>query len=531
MPEAELGLAPEQAARKKIDKLLEAAGWVLQHFQEFNRNASLGVAVREFPLTTGPCDYLLFVEGKAAGVIEAKKAGTALSGVTDQSDRYRRSLPEHLAKWRNTLVFNYESNGEEVLFTDRRDPKPRSRYVFAFHQPKTFLEWLQQPKSLRTLLKEMPPLVTTGLRDCQIEAITGLEESLSMDKPRALIQMATGAGKTFTACTFSYRLIKHARARRILFLVDRNNLGDQTYREYESYHPPGTPNRFTDTYNVTHLKTNQVDPVSKVVITTIQRLYSMLKGEEIDPESEEKSAYEVWGSGGQEALPVVYNPDLPIETFDFIVTDECHRSIYGLWRQVLEYFDAHIIGLTATPSMHTLGFFHQNLVSEYPYERSVIDGVNVAYEVFRIRTQITEQGGTVDARYEVPVRDKRTRRIKYRELDEDFEFAPQQLDRSVTVPNQIRTIIRAYRDSLFTELFPDREKGWVPKTPDLCQGRQPRRRYRPHRSRGVRRGQRFCQKDHLPQPRQPQGPDQGIPGQSHAQDRGHSGHGGHRHRY
>lgn len=455
---------PEQAARKKIDALLEAAGWVLQSRDEFNRNAALGVAVREFPLKTGPCDYLLFIEGKAAGVIEAKKAGTPLSSVTEQSDRYMNSLPDHLAKWQDTLVFDYESNGEEVLFKDTRDPKPRSRSVFAFHQPGTLLEWLRQPKSLRTLLAEMPPLITTGLRDCQIEAIGGLEGSLAQDRPRALIQMATGAGKTFTACTFSYRLIKHAGAKRILFLVDRNNLGDQTFREYESYHPPGTANRFTDTYNVTHLKTNYIDTASKVVITTIQRLYSMLKGEELDPESEERSAYEVWGGAGQEQLPVVYNPTVPIETFDFIVTDECHRSIYGLWRQVLEYFDAHIIGLTATPSMHTLGFFHQNLVSEYPYERSVIDGVNVGYEVFRIRTRVSEEGGRVEAGYTVPVRDKRTRRLKYRELDEDLEFAAPQLDRSVTVPNQIRTVIRAYRDSLYTELFPDRSRDWVPKT-------------------------------------------------------------------
>ncbi len=259
--------------------------------------------------------------------------------------------------------------------------------------------------------------------------------------------MATGAGKTFTACTFSYRLIKHAGARRILFLVDRNNLGDQTLREYQGYHPPGSANRFADTYIVQHLHSNRVDKDAKVVITTIQRLYSMLQGRELEEEAEEASAFETWASGEGEIPPLSYNPDIPIETFDFIVTDECHRSIYGLWRQVLEYFDAHIIGLTATPSKHTLGFFNQNLVAEYPYERSVVDGVNVGYEVFRIKTRITEKGDTVDAGFAVPFRDKRTRALRYKQLDDDFEYSGQDLDRSVTVPNQIRTVIRCYKDS------------------------------------------------------------------------------------
>lgn len=457
-------LTPEQQARKKIDALLVAAGWLLQNKDGFNRNAGPGVAVREFALPNGPCDYLLFVGGKAAGVIEAKKAGTTLSSVAEQSDRYMAKLPEHLARWADTLLFDYESNGEEVFFKDMRDPKPRSRRVFAFHRPETLLEWAKASESLRARLTTLPTLDPTGLRDCQIEAVQGLDCSLARGDQRSLIQMATGAGKTFTACTFSYRLIKHAGARRILFLVDRNNLGDQTLREYQQYHPPGTANRFADTYNVQHLHGSRIDKDAKVVITTIQRLYSMLKGEELDLEAEEVSAFETWAADEGEIPPVTYNPEIPIETFDIIVTDECHRSIYGLWRQVLEYFDAHIIGLTATPSKHTLGFFNRNLVAEYPYERSVVDGVNVGYEVFRIRTQITEDGGRVPSEYAVPVRDKRTRRIRYKELDEDLEYQAQDLDRSVTVPNQIRTVLQCFRDNLFTELFPERSGEWVPKT-------------------------------------------------------------------
>lgn len=386
-------LNPEQEARQQIDRLLAQAGWVLQDRDAFDRSAALGVAVREFQMPAGPCDYLLFVGGKAAGVIEAKKKGVTLSGVAEQAEKYMGALPPHLARWDDILIYDYESTGEETFFRDMRDPRPRSRRLFAFHRPETLLEWVQQPDTLRKRLQALPPLDPRGLRDCQVEAITGLERSLAEDRPRALIQLATGAGKTFTACSFSERLIRHAGAKRILFLVDRNNLGDQTLKEFQNFHPPGAAHRFTDTYIVQHLHSHRIDPDAKVVITTIQRLYSMLRGEDLPEEEEEGSGFEKWQGEEGEIPPLAYNPDIPIETFDFIVTDECHRSIYGLWRQVLEYFDASIIGLTATPSKHTLGFFNQNLVAEYPYERSVADGVNVGYEIYRIRTRVTEEGG------------------------------------------------------------------------------------------------------------------------------------------
>ncbi|WHZ09630.1 MAG: Type I restriction-modification system, restriction subunit R [Burkholderiaceae bacterium] len=463
-----MGLAPEEQARAAIDGLLTAAGWVVQDMADFNRNAAEGVAVREFQLPSGPCDYLLFVGGKACGVIEAKKAGVTLSGVAEQAARYMAALPEHLARWADRLAFDYESTGDETYFRDTRDPKPRSRRVFAFHQPQTLHAWLKEADTLRQRLRRMPPLDTAGLRDCQIEAITGLETSLADDRPRALIQMATGAGKTFTACNFSWRLLKHAGARRILFLVDRNNLGDQTLKEYQNFDPPGAAHKFDRTYIVQHLHGNRIDPDAKVVITTIQRLYAMLRGEELDESAEEASAFETWGhrevDNEGELRPVVYNPTVPIEHFDFIVTDECHRSIYGLWRQVLEYFDAHLVGLTATPSAHTLGFFQRNLVAEYPYEQSVVDGVNVGFEVYRIRTRVGEQGGTVDASYHVPVRDRRTRALRYKQLDADLPYVRQDLDASVTVPDQIRLVLQTFHDKLFTELFPGRSGQWVPKT-------------------------------------------------------------------
>lgn len=457
-------MTPEEEARVGIDKLLIAAGWEIQDRKEFDRTAALGVAVREFALGQDEADYLLFIDGKAAGVVEAKAKGHTLSGVAEQSEKYMSRLPDHLARWRDTLVFDYESTGEETNFRDMRDPHPRSRRLFAFHRPETLLGWLKADASLRALLEHLPPLDQSGLRDCQVEAIGGLEKSLAKAHPRSLIQMATGAGKTFTACSFSWRLLKHANAKRILFLVDRANLGRQTLKEFQEFAPPGAGRLFTDVYITQHLQSPRFDPDAKVVITTIQRLYSMLRGEELDEASDEQSGFETWEVEDGEIKPVPYNPLIPIESFDFIITDECHRSIYGLWRQVLDYFDAFIIGLTATPTKHTLGFFNQNLVAEYPYERSVADGVNVGYEVFRVRTRVGEQGGLIDKGYTIPVRDKRTRATRYWELEDEYDYAATDLDKSVTARNQIRTVLETYKMSLFTDLFPGRSGEWVPKT-------------------------------------------------------------------
>lgn len=453
---------PEQEAREDINRRLVAAGWKIQDRNQLNLSAGLGVAIREYPMTSGPVDYLLMVDRRAAGVIEAKPKGTTLSGVAEQSGRYISGIPETLPHVSNPLPFAYESTGVETLFRDLRDPDPRSRRVFSFHKPETLQDWLVKNATLRTRLRQLPPLITTGLRGCQIEAVTNLEQSFAADRPRALIQMATGSGKTFTAITFIYRLIKHADASRVLFLVDRNNLGRQTWREFKNYETPDDGRKFTELYNVQHMRSNTLDSVSKVCITTIQRLFSMLSGEpEFDESLEEQSVFSLVGESAP-PREVIYNSALPIETFDFIVTDECHRSIYHLWRQVLEYFDSYLIGLTATPSMQTLGFFNRNLVMEYNHERAVADGVNVGYDTYRIKTKITEAGSTVDAGLYVDKRDKRTRAVRWEQLDEDLTYDPNQLDRSVVAADQIRTVIRTFRDKLFTEIFPGRTE--VPKT-------------------------------------------------------------------
>jgi len=370
-------MTPEEKARLQIDRYLRDAGWVVQDANKIDLGAGLGIAVREFPLNTGFADYLLYADGKAIGVVEAKPEGFPLKGVETQSSKYTFGLPKSLPHYHLPLPFAYETTGQTTQFTNSLEPDARSRSVFAFHRPDELLRLVAKERQGRALLREMPPLDTGRLWRVQIESITNLERSLADSLLRALIQMATGSGKTYTAVNFCYRLIKHAGAKRILFLVDRNNLGEQTLNEFQQFSSPSTGYKFTEEYEVQHLKGKTISPSSKVCITTIQRLYAMLANKELDEEAEEGSLFETATSLVKEPLPVTYNPAIPIETFDYIVVDECHRSIYNLWRQVLEYFDAFLIGLTATPTKQTIGFFHENLVQDYGHEQAVLDKVNV----------------------------------------------------------------------------------------------------------------------------------------------------------
>ena len=460
-------LTAEARARVEIDRRLKAAGWVVQDRKDLNLWARPGIAVREFTMSEGhgQTDYLLFVDRRAVGSIEAKPDGTTLTGVEEQSGKYTTGLPDGIPTPFERLPFSYEATGVETRFTNELDPEPRSRRIFNFHRPATLAQWLADAEAtpdsptLRHRIRAMPPLDSRGLWRSQTQAIENLEQSFAADRPRALIQMATGAGKTFTAANAAYRLVKHAKATRVLFLVDRANLGRQTLKEFQQFSVPGDQRKFTELYNVQHLTSNKLDPVAKVTISTIQRLFAMLRGDELDELDDEKSAYELEPTSQVE---VTYNPDVPVETFDFIVIDECHRSIYGVWRQVLEYFDAHLVGLTATPSMQTFGFFNQNLIMEYDHARAVADGVNVDFDVYRIKTEISERGSEVEAGEWVGYRDRSTRRERWEQLDEPLTYAPEQLDRRVLAKDQIRTVIQTFRDKLFTEIFPGRHE--VPKT-------------------------------------------------------------------
>ena len=473
-------IAPEQQARRGIDAQLADGGWVVQDYRSAAVAAARGVAVREVPTAAGPADYVLFVDSQAVGVIEAKKAGTTLTGVESQTSRYRSAFPDELpaVEVAGALPFGYESTGAETRFTCGLDPDPASRRVYAFHRPETLAVWLDKHAShpgyatLRGGVRLLPELARDHSRlwPAQAEAIVNLEASLKDNRPRALIQMATGSGKTFTAANVAYRLLRHAGATRILFLVDRANLGRQAIREFQGFETPDDGRKFTELYHARRLDSSALriseEAATKVHVATIQRIYSILRGTELDESIDEQTGFE---TAPEQSVEVAYNPALPIEAYDVIIVDECHRSIYGVWRQVLEYFDAFLIGLTATPGKQTFGFFDQNLVMEYGHERAVADRVNVDFDVFRIRTEISESGSTVEAGMVTEFRDRETRSQRFERIDEDIDYDPAELDRKVVAVDQIRTIVATLRDSL-PKMFPDRTRtadgrlAHIPKT-------------------------------------------------------------------
>lgn len=455
-------MTPEEKARCVIDNNLRQSGWIIQDLNRLNLSASLGVAVREFPTSTGEVDYALFVDGRPVGVVEAKRseAGQSITDVEVQSGRYAKSS----FKWvKNdyTIRFVYEATDKLIRFTDYNDVKYRSRTVFSFHRPETLFEWVRQPDTLRNNMKHFPPLDVKGFRKCQINAINNLEKSFADNRPKALVQMATGAGKTFTAITASYRLLKYGNMKRILFLVDTKGLGEQAEREFLAYTPNDDPRSFSQIYGVRRLKSSYIPNDVQICISTIQRMYSILKEEELDEAAEETSFSEYVTAESKAPKEVVYNEKYPPEFFDCIIVDECHRSIYNVWSQVLSYFDAFIVGLTATPDNRTFAFFDENIVSEYPREEAIVDGVNVGEDIFVIETKVGKSGAHLMKQL-IEYRDRLSRAKRWKQMDEDINYVPSQLDRDIVNTSQIRTVIRTFKENLFTVLFPRRKE--VPKT-------------------------------------------------------------------
>ena len=455
-------MTPEQKAREQIDIKLKQAGWLVQDVKQLNPGASVGVAVREFPTSTGPVDYALFVEGKPVGVVEAKKsdAGEDITSVESQSARYANSTFKWI-KYEYRIRFAYEATDKLTRFTDYEDVKFRSRTVFTFHRPETLAALLRQKDTVRNNMKHFPAFDAAGFRDCQVRAIENLDRSLSENKPRALIQMATGAGKTFTAITAAYRMLKYGKMNRILFLVDTKGLGEQAEREFLAYMPNDDARSFSQIYGVRRLKSSYIPSDVQICISTIQRMYSILKGEELDESTEETSMHEYITAESKAPKEVVYNEKYPPEFFDCIIVDECHRSIYNVWNQVLEYFDAFIIGLTATPDKRTFAYFNENIVSEYSREQAIIDGVNVGEDIFLIETDVSKNGAHIMKQL-IESRNRMSRAKRWKQLDEDVDYKPTQLDRDIVNPSQIRTVIRTFKDHLYTSLFPRRTE--VPKT-------------------------------------------------------------------
>jgi type I restriction enzyme R subunit len=455
-------MLPEQKARLEIDRKLKDAGWQVVDRSEYLPSVS-AVAVREGLLKGNlEADYLLFVNGKAIGVLEAKKEDTALTEiVAAQAENYARKLLNWYPCWQNPLPLVYLSNGKELLFRDIRDAQSEYQPMQRMHTPRE----TAKIADIHDEFAGLPYLSMRGLRKCQFEAVTQLENSFACGAKRALMVLATGAGKTFTACMASYRLLSYTPTKRILFLVDRNNLGKQAEGEFGTFRLTETGDPFNTIFVVERLKSPYIPPESNVVISTIQRLFAVLTGNEFEEDDDWEDDRNP--SDNEDVMELGNHITLSPDFFDTIIVDECHRSIYGRWQKVLTYFDkAKIIGLTATPVPETLAFFNNNMVANYTLEKSIADGINVDYRVYRIKTKVSDEGGTVKTGDNYNELTRYTQSNTLKVAEGQVAYGNKELDRSVINPAQIRLVLENFRDAVYSELFPDREPDmqFIPKT-------------------------------------------------------------------
>ncbi len=463
-------MTPEEKARQKIDKKLEAAGWRVVNRAGFVPNEA--IAVTEGLLEgNDEADYLLFLMGKAVGVVEAKRAEIDVNTpkVIAQAEGYTHKLPAWCASWQNPLPLVWLSNGERYFFRDLRNTD-QTEYTETerFLTPKEVVKLLPIPDRYAGL----PLIQKRGLRDCQYEGIYNLEQSLKEGKKRALMVLATGAGKTYLAITMAYRLLNYAQYHRVLFLVDRNNLGRQAEREFGSYRLTESGDPFNTIFGVDRLCSGKIDPSANVVISTIQRLFSLLSGEPLPDDSTDDEETLLDDDDEKDNAPAVElpgNPQLPRDYFDLIIIDECHRSIYSGWRAVLDYFDSAVkVGLTATPAPQTLAYFEANRVVNYTLEKSIADHVNVGCRTYRIKTEQTENGGAILEGQDVSRETVYTGTVEKINIKETEQYTKEELNRSVINPAQIKLILQTYKEVVYTEMFTDPQReanfDYLPKT-------------------------------------------------------------------
>ena len=459
---------PEEKARVKIDKMLEAAGWRVVSRDEFVPDEAL--AVKEGLMQGNKeADYLLFLKGKAVGVLEAKREEIDVNtpDVINQAENYTRILPSWCQFWQKPLPLVWLSNGKEYYFRDIRRDETEYQQVEKILSPKEVVKLLniQEPYA------GLPMIQKRGLRECQYEGVVGLERNLKAGKQRALMVLATGAGKTYLAITATYRLLSYANYHRVLFLVDRNNLGRQTEREFGSYRLTESGDPFNTIYGVERLKSASIPKDANVIISTIQRLFSFLNGEEIIEEDDEDDLASFFDEEIETTsiIPMPDHPNLPRDYFDLIIIDECHRSIYSSWRSVLDYFESAVkIGLTATPAPQTLAYFDQNRVVNYTLEKSIADHVNVGCRTYRIKTEQTEHGGAILEGQKVSQETVYTGEVQNIVNDTEVQYGSEDLNRSIINPAQIKLILQTYKDAVYTEMFTDPQRepnfDYLPKT-------------------------------------------------------------------
>ena len=457
---------PEEKARKIIDKQLSAVGWDIVSRDEYVPGYAMAVKEALMQGNT-ESDYLLFVDNKAIAVLEAKREENPLDdAVEKQAEGYAVHPKDWYGLWCNGFIpLVYMANGRKIYFKDMRKPDSEYAELKHMHSPKEMLRIIGET----SVYGALPRLEKRGLRDCQYKAETELEKHLKMGHKRNLAVLATGSGKTYLACLASYRLLNYTPTRRVLFLVDRNNLARQTESEFSLFDRTEKQQPMSSLYRINRLK-NENDINGDIVVSTIQKLFAVLTGQSISDTDEDEEDEKNILEEDNEKTPDITLGDhlkLPPDHFQFIIVDECHRSIYGKWRAVLEYFSgAVILGLTATPTPEAYAFFNNNIVENYTYDESVVDGVNVPNRIYRTVTQVTEHGGSINKGAKLTEKSKKTGQVTSVTADRQIEYAPNALDRSVINCEQIKEHLTAYKNAIYTDLYPNREKKWeyIPKT-------------------------------------------------------------------
>ena len=460
-------MTPEEKARVKIDKQLINAGWDIGSREEYvPRSAS---AVKEALMHGNTeSDYLLFVDDKAIAVVEAKREENPLGeDVKAQAEGYAYNPQDWYGLWFPTQIpLVYLANGNKIYFKNLLRPESDYVELTEMHSPKKMLQLIGQISEYGAL----PRLDKRGLRDCQYRAESEFEKAIKNGKKKSLAVLATGSGKTYLACLASYRLLNYTPAQRVLFLVDRNNLARQTESEFSTFDRTEGQQEMSSLYEIKRLKKDK-DIKADIVISTIQKLFAVLTGNPLPPDDDEDEEDEKNAAAEEKddkkVITLGNDLKLPPDYFQLIVVDECHRSIYGKWRAVLDYFTgAHVLGLTATPTPEAYAFFNNNIIENYTYDDSVVDGVNVPSRIYRIKTQITEHGGALQEGSVVRETSRRTGEETMYLMEDRIDYGSSSLDRSVVNPDQIRKVLEAYKNSIFEDLYPEREKKWeyIPKT-------------------------------------------------------------------
>ena len=463
-------MKPEEKARLKIDEKLKEAGWDIVSRDEYV--PGLPLAVKEALMKGNhESDYLLFVDNKAIAVLEAKREEIDIENnetVSSQVENYAKTPEKWYDLWFDKIPLVYISNGKKILYKNLIDENSRYEEIDEMHSPKKMLKLIGKTSDYGALVRLDKEYNGKLLRDCQYEAELKLENSIRNGNKKSLAILATGAGKTYLGCLATYRLLNYTRVKRVLFLVDRNNLGTQAFNEFSMFDRTEKGDKLTDLYTINKLKKNE-DINSDIVISTIQKLFAVLTGNKITDEDEDKEDEIINNNEKDDGKEVELgdNIKLPQDYFDFIIVDECHRSIYGKWKKVLDYFNnAIVLGLTATPTDEAYAFFNKNIVEKYSYEESIIDGVNVPSRIYRIKTKTTTFGGSINVVNLINELTKKSNEETKYKSGIRVDFTNSALDRTITDKDQIRTVLENYRDVIYTDLYPEREAVWeyIPKT-------------------------------------------------------------------